>query len=652
MADGIGIQLVRRARSAHRSRRSRPPWRRSHPEAEEGAAYPEVEEGAAYPEVEEGALAPVARPQPEQHDLPAEQTHLPAVDQAAARIRDAMRPPGEDADYDLARQHFDLPHFLLQARHLLERDGIDPVSVFLGNGADAVASPDINFDMTAYLARHPERAAGPDHSPWLAWVREGRAAGEIADPAPGIDRMATVLDLAPQHLVDHLAATRSDIQQRLRTGTLGEMVTRAAEIEPLIGETWAAAARPVLAPLTDEETVAQIALVHAAQRAAGLTRARLVVVASDPRWGGGRRLEGHVAHALTGAGHLEPADVVVIYTDARGATPAGRFPAGVREVDFAGLAGELAGGTDGAPARRALVELVRSLRGDAVLVVNSRLTYDALTTYGAELASTERIFLAMFGNERLALGNWVGIPLRFFHRCFDLVEGVVTDSEHLAGWLRERHDLSEAEAARVHVLPAPVDPSLPELPSLPSLPSLPAPADRRPQVAWAGRWDRQKRIDLAIEVARRMPEIDLTVWGEPVLTRPRLGPVPDNVTLRGRFDRFDELDVTAVDAWLYTAAWDGVPSMVLEVAMTGIPIVGSHVGGTGEVLDGDGAWPVAEIDDPDAYVAALRAVLADPVLARTRASRLRERLRAERTETAYADRAAAILLPPAPETGP
>src|SRR5688572_14508109 len=89
--------------------------------------------------------------------------------------------------------------------------------------------------------------------------------------------------------------------------------------------------------------------------------------------------------------------------------PAGRHhPDGVREVDLAAALE----GLEPEPARRVLVELVRSFRSDAVVNVNSRLLYEAMATYGRALAASERIFMMLFCNERLALGNWVGLPLR------------------------------------------------------------------------------------------------------------------------------------------------------------------------------------------------------------------------------------------------
>ncbi len=562
-----------------------------------------------------------------------EHTHVgPVMDEIVTRTRRRMAPAGLDDDYDLAHEHFDVAHFLLQARHLLLSDDVDPLRQFLGNGARATASPEISFDMRAYLARHPERAEGPESSPYVAWLRHGRDAGEIADPAPRLEELAEVLGSDPHVVADELAALRGDLQERLRHGTLGEMFARAAEVEPLIGEAWPETTRMIVPPFFSDLTARQVGIVHAAQRAAGFARARVLLVIADPRWGGGRRAEGHIAHAL--AGDVDPHDVVVVYTDAGGSAPPGRFPDGVREVDLAGL-------VDGLPeeaARRVLVELVRSFRAEAVVNVNSGLLYQAMSTYGRALAASERLFLVLFCNEQLAFGSWVGRPLRYVYRCFDLVDGIITDSTYLRDWLRERHQLGPGLDDRLHVFRAPVDPDVPVAPEPAAGP------DRPPQVFWAGRFDRQKRIDLAFEVARRMPDVSFRIWGEPVLHMGGVGTPPPNAVLAGPYAHFSDLDLGAADAWLYTSRWDGVPSQLLEVAMTGVPLVASEVGGTGEVLGADDAWPVADAEDPDAYVAALRDVLADPAAARRRALALRERMLRERTTAQYAEQVTRVLL--------
>jgi glycosyltransferase involved in cell wall biosynthesis len=179
---------------------------------------------------------------------------------------------------------------------------------------------------------------------------------------------------------------------------------------------------------------------------------------------------------------------------------------------------------------------------------------------------------------------------------------------------------------------------------LPFVAESPAAPDRRPQVFWAGRWVRQKRPALLLEVARLMPDVDFRVWGESMGRR--RSEVPPNLVLEGAYGHISEIPLAEADVWLYTSGWDGVPSQLLEVAVTGIPIVGTLVGGTGEVLSEADAWPVGEAAQAEAYVAAIRAALADPENSRRRAAALRDRMLRERTVKAFAAHASKVLLKP------
>lgn len=575
----------------------------------------------------------VAVPTAPPPDVAVESTYVgPLMDEIVARARRNRRAPGLDPDYDLVADHFDHMNFLLSAPVLQENPRVDPIRAFMRSGAKAKNSPDINFSMAEYLRRYPDREKGPERTPYLTWLKQGRAAGEIADPAPSVEKMAHVLGRDVHDIVDQLTGIRDDLQERLRHGKLGEMFARAAGVEPLIAAAWPETTRPNILPVSSRVAVEQVSAIHRCQEAAGFRSARLLIVINRPRWGGGRRMEGHIAHAL--AARIEPAEIVVIHTDAAGTTPPGRYPDGVREVDFASAVEGLSHDN----AQQALVALIRSFEADTVVNINSRVLHHAMTPYGRALTATERLFPIFFCNEQQAKGNWDGWSLRWFYRTFDCVTAVLTDSDNLRDELIDTYQLGGAELDRLHVLRAPVDPTM--------SPVAPPPVDpaRRPQVFWAGRWDRQKRMDIVLDVARSMPEVDFRLWGESVLQGGPLVDVPDNVRLEGRYAHIGDLDLEEADLWLYTSAWDGVPSLLLEIGMTGVPIVGSLVGGTGEVLGEDDSWPVADIESPVAYEKAIRDVLADQPRARERAAALRERLLRERTQEAFAEQVTSLLL--------
>lgn len=567
-------------------------------------------------------------------DVVEERTNLGSVmDALVVRAKRAQRPLGIDPDYDLLRDNFDHVNFMLESQSSQELPPGDPIGFFLNRGAEAGCSPNYNFAMGAYLERYPHRREGRERSPYLEWLKRGRAAGEIADPAPGIETLAHVLGLEPDHVVDELVSTRTDMMERLRTGELGRMFAKAAEIEPLIGAVWCQTPRTRLIPLGGKFVVGMVGALHACQEQAGFKRARLVVVTDRPRSGAGRAFVGNLARGLVGP---VPADeIVVVYTDESVPAGQGSLPAGIREVDFAAAAA----GLPDEHRQQALVSLIRSFDADAVVNVDSRALYRLLAPYGKALTVSERIFLAFNVNELRADGHWDGWSLRWFYAGFSLVAGFITESEYLRDQLTDRYQLSEADRLRVHVFRAPVDPELVPVP----LPDDGEPP-RRPVVHWVGRRHRQKRMDIALEIARRMPDVDFRFWNDGVTPAAPARGLPPNVRVGELPARIGDLDLTQADAWLHTWAWGGAPSILLDVAMTEIPIVASLVGGAREVLTEDDAWLVADWQEPEAYEKMIREILVDRAAARLRSQALRERLLRERPHGVYGDSAVEVLL--------
>ncbi|WP_432477412.1 hypothetical protein [Nocardioides sp. GXQ0305] len=557
------------------------------------------------------------------------------MEEAVYRARRQMR-VGVDPDYDLVHDHFDALHYLLRNRELLTRPDVDLVEHFLEHGEADQLSPHPDFSMLNYLRQHPEWAESGERSPYLWWLKHGKDAGELGDPVPRIDLIAPVLGLTPGEVTERVVARRRDLQQRLKTGRLGEMVAKASELEPLVGAAWPAITRPMLMPLTSPAVVTGMSALHRAHEAAGFRRARVVLVVNQARRDPDLGLEGHLTHAL--ARHIDPSDIVVVYTDASVDDPPPRHPEGVREVDLAKLVAEIPNDEDNPEdeaAQQVLVTLLRTFRADALVNIRSRLLFRSLRTYANALTASERLFLCLSGSTQTAMGTWDGWAGHYVYRTFERLAGLLVDNEFYAGHLIETYQVPPDDRERIHVLPTPVDTDI-------AVAGEPGRApDRRPQVFWLGGWGRQRRAGLVLDLARRMPDVDFRLWapGPP----PADLDVPPNV-VRGGGAAVSTLPLGEADLWLHTAAWDAVPSSLLHVAMTGVPIVGTSVGGTSEVLGRDDSFPLDEDAAADAYERAIREVLADPEAARRRAGRLRERMLAERDGRAFADRVAGILL--------
>ena len=142
-----------------------------------------------------------------------------------------------------------------------------------------------------------------------------------------------------------------------------------------------------------------------------------------------------------------------------------------------------------------------------------------------------------------------------------------------------------------------------------------------PRFVAAGRLTRQKGHDRLLDMMAELPgEARLTILGDGPegaaleAQAARLG-LADRVTFAG-FDRSPWCRYAGADAFLLPSRWEGMPNAALEALACGTCVIATpEAGGIGEVAALAPAGAVSIAPAGPAYVAAMRAVAADPVAA-------------------------------------
>ena len=101
----------------------------------------------------------------------------------------------------------------------------------------------------------------------------------------------------------------------------------------------------------------------------------------------------------------------------------------------------------------------------------------------------------------------------------------------------------------------------------------------------------------------RSPDCDFHVFGVGQLPN---GRPPGNLHYHGPYERFDDIETEAFDAFLYASRWDGLPNVLLEAAAHHLPIIAQVTGGIGEIVSEATGWPVPVTSDADDFSAILR----------------------------------------------
>lgn len=280
--------------------------------------------------------------------------------------------------------------------------------------------------------------------------------------------------------------------------------------------------------------------------------------------------------------------------------------------------------------------LLLGLGAKHVFNVNSNLCWRTFARYGARLARRMDLFAYFFCWDQDRNGLRTGYPSEFFSSTAAQLKAVFTDTEYLRDELLSLYRPPRDIACRIIPLFTPAR-ALPE--DLTVQATIAASRRRaRPRVLWAGRLSHQKRFDLVIEIARTMPDVDFAAWGAPGLESVREFEFPANLTLNPPFASYAELGLDDCDAWLFTSAWEGMPTLVVELAIRGVSIVATMVGGLPELINDDTGYPVDAAADAGGYVTALRRAIGDPQGRVAKAVRLQTNALKRHSRASYVER--------------
>ena len=186
----------------------------------------------------------------------------------------------------------------------------------------------------------------------------------------------------------------------------------------------------------------------------------------------------------------------------------------------------------------------------------------------------------------------------------DVTRMITTDNKAMIKRMMEVDGFIEQEKFKVHYQPViGIDKRLPKTRFV---------EDGRLHILWAGRVVSVKMPELVAEIGKRLDpnKFIIDVYGE--MGNDVDKNIFDNnssIRYHGGFDGFDSLPIEDSDILLYTSRSDGIPNIILEATMAGLPIIASDDGGVGEVIvDGKTGILVKKMLEPDEYVEKLHSI--------------------------------------------
>jgi glycosyltransferase involved in cell wall biosynthesis len=518
-------------------------------------------------------------------------------------------------------------------------------------------SPSPLFEEAFYNARHPDMAQLPywsfnhyvTHGAYEAFRRATPVVRDlVADPTARARQRPLMLglvlrDAGPEQLrqsspLEGLALHVARKRARLDSPVMREIADKAYRIEPLVRRPYGP--RDISVPPLINHASELARRSELVRQEIGLTSVDTIVLVPHVRMAGSARVAGVFARTLRELGPDET--ILVLTTDAPTFERPDWFGSDV-------LVGDLSEHLDGLPEEaktRLLLDVVRGLQPRRVMNINSRRAWELYRLFGRQLAAMTSLYAYLFTWDLDPHGNKGGYPISFFPECFGNLAGVLVDSAPLRDELVMRYGHSQQVADRIVLVHTPYERGDESIDHSSVFAARRA-GGRKRRVIWCGRFDRQKRFDVVVEVALAMPDVEFWVWGKTVLggLDVDLHRLPANISLQGTYEDFDDLPFESADLFLYTAEWDGVPTILIDAGVRGIAVVASAVGGVVDLIDEETGYPVVDFGDAGAYVKTIEAMTADPVTVTRRAAALRERVLTVCAPRRYAD-VVGRLFPP------
>lgn len=317
--------------------------------------------------------------------------------------------------------------------------------------------------------------------------------------------------------------------------------------------------------------------------------------------------------------------VLLLLTEPADSPWLSRVPEGVDVVDLSKYVWELLN----EDFYKVITRLLIQLKIDVLHIINSRYVWDVVRLYGLALRNQTKIFASVYCDDYDMNGQPVGFAREYLPSCYMHLSKVFTDSIYYPSLLQNIYGYPES---LFQVLNSPVN----------NVKKNEKESQLNKKVLWAGRLDRQKRPDILLKIVKGLPSVIFSVYGEPLLESPQdiINELKglSNVEMKGSFNGVEELPFDTYSAFLYTSQWDGIPTIIISAALSGIPIVASNVGGVGEVIDETRGYPINDIENINEYIKAIQSILNDEKDSLLKAIKAQEYINENHTEKVFFDK--------------
>lgn len=231
-------------------------------------------------------------------------------------------------------------------------------------------------------------------------------------------------------------------------------------------------------------------------------------------------------------------------------------------------------------------------------IINSEPMLKVIKYYSQILNEYDIRYIVTFFGLDIDLGNtseYIGFPI-WYKEVYNNAKCIIGDNQF---WYTEYKKINNNVDFKYKKLFSPVTVSNKYLPRVNRVVTN--------NILWASRICNQKLFGVFAEIVRKMPEKNFYIYGsspdDPTLIN-QLQEIQQlqNVKFLGSYSSLDELNLEKFDIYLYTALFDGIPTILLDMINNCLPVVASNVGGISEVFGNEYPLFVSDVLNYHNYI--------------------------------------------------
>jgi len=276
--------------------------------------------------------------------------------------------------------------------------------------------------------------------------------------------------------------------------------------------------------------------------------------------------------------------------------------------------------------KKFIFDMIKLIRPSVIHNINSSIMWEIIIEKGQELKNISKIFANIFAFQFDENGEKIGFAATYLRGAYPYLSGIFSDNKRFideAIMEYKLHDFSK-KSFTIYTPSQTVNQNDLQIifNRLDYYPDRVKQKERLKSV-WAGRFDEEKRWTFFLSLVEKAKNTDFEVFGKSVIDKDQRIPQLPNFQYRGVFisskDVFLENDY---DVFIFTSKWEGLPNILLDAGLFGIPIIAPVVGGVLELVNEKTGFPLKEKPSLVDYLQALETIKNNPEEAAQRAKNM------------------------------